>query len=486
MYLLLRILEKLFIIYFIAYMLVDLGLFIYSFIVFRLRKKRSHLSANHEFGEHKVSILVPAYNEEVSIAHCAEMLLHLDYPNYELIIINDGSTDKTMKRLMDDFDLKEDLLPRQQTLKTSAFKKIYQCQNRDLKVIDKENGGKADSLNAGINLASGKYICTIDADSILDNQALKYVITPFIEDPATMVTGGQLAAANDVTLKNNKVISSRMPSNIWVLWQIIEYIKSFLVSRIGLSKINALMLMSGAFSVYQKDDMEAIGGFLSPQNEHPYIIATVGQGKHTVCEDMEIVVRLFKYRKDNKLKARATFLPTPVCWTEVPENGKSLFKQRARWHQGLIESLFIHRSMILEPRYKTAGLLGLPYYFFFEMLAPVIKVIAIIFIIIAVKAGMIDLLWISLLLISVILLTAIITTSITAVIEYWSNAQSRTNRDALRYKSFTDWLKLIFAGILGEFSYTFYKLAAQLKGFFYFFANKSDWKKFERKGIQKE
>lgn len=466
-------------------MLVDIGLFIYSFIVFRKRNRKIKLPSDEPFEDQKVTILVPAFNEEVSIAHCAEMLLYLDYPNYELIVINDGSKDDTLDQLIKNFNLKKNRSQILQPLKTSTIKEIYQSENKELIVIDKENGGKADSLNAGINLASGKYICTIDADSILDNQALKYVIIPFLKNPATMVTGGQLAAANDITLKNNKVVSSRMPSNIWVLWQIIEYIKSFLVSRIGLSKINALMLMSGAFSVYRKDELQAIGGFLSPQNEHPYIIKNIGKGKHTVCEDMEIVVRLFKYRKDNKRKAKATFLPTPVCWTEVPENAGSLFKQRARWHQGLIESLFIHSSMIMEPRYKAAGLVGLPYYFFFEMLAPIVKVFAIIFVIVAVNAGMIDLLWISLLLISVILLTAIITTSITAVIEYWSNYQSRTNRDALRYKTFYDWVKLIFAGIMGEFSYSFYKLAAQLKGFVYFFANKSDWKKFERKGIKK-
>jgi|AntRauTorckE6833_2_1112554.scaffolds.fasta_scaffold03420_5 cellulose synthase/poly-beta-1,6-N-acetylglucosamine synthase-like glycosyltransferase len=485
MYIILRILEKIFIIYFVAYMLIDIGLFLYSFFVFRKRKNTKPSDIKADWREHPVSVIVPAYNEEVSIAYCAEMLLQLNYPAYELIIVNDGSLDNTLLRLKEHFVLKEERFDYQKTLATRPVRHIYRAEGSPLTVVDKENGGKADSLNAAINIASGRYICTIDADSILDNNALEVVVAPFVRDASTMVTGGQLAASNDVVLKNNKVVSSRMPGNIWVLWQILEYIKSFLVSRIGLSKINALMLMSGAFSTYRRDELLKIGGFLSPENVHPYIAETIGKGKQTVCEDMEIVVRLFKFRADNHQKAKATFLPGPVCWTEVPEKGISLFKQRARWHQGLIESLYIHRAMIFEPKYKAAGLLGLPYYFFFEMLAPVIKVLAIIFIIILIRTGMVNLLWISLILVGAILLTAIITTSITAIIEFWSRNQPHTNRDALRYKGFKDWMILIFAGIAGEFSYSFYKLIAQLKGFINFFGKKSDWKKFERKGVKK-
>lgn len=481
-YFIVRIIEKLFILYFVLYLLIDIGLFLYSFVIFR---RRQNLPSNdYNWTQHPVSIIVPAYNEEVSIAYCAEMLLRLDYPDYELIIVNDGSSDNTLEKLLNEFSLELQAEKDAQTFNTSKIRKVYKHWNLKLTVIDKVNGGKADSLNAGINYATGRYVCTIDADSLLDNQALKSVVRPFIEDSRTMVSGGQLAASNDVTLQNNQVVSSRMPKNIWVLWQILEYIKSFMVSRIGLSKINALLLMSGAFSMFRRDELVKIGGFLSAQNRHSYINKYIGTGKQTVCEDIEIVVRLFKYRYENKQKAKTRFIPGPVCWTEVPEKGKNLFKQRARWHQGLIESLQIHRSMIFEPRYGATGLLGMPYYLIFEMMAPVMKVLAMIFIVVAGLMNILNLQWVILMLMSIILLTAIITSGITAIVEYWSLAQSVTNRDALRYKTFKDWVVLIFTGILGEFTYSFYKLLAQHKGFANVLGKKSEWKKFERKGIQ--
>lgn len=482
-FLILRILEKIFIIYFVLYLLIDIGLFLYSFLVF-LRGKRK-ATKDFDWSQHPVSIIVPAYNEEVSIAYCAEMLLSLDYPEYELIIVNDGSSDNTIEKLKNNFSLEFQTARKSPVLNSSEINEVYKARNSNLTVIDKVNGGKADSLNAGINYATGRYICTIDADSLLDNQALKSVVRPFIEDSRTMVSGGQLAASNDVKLQNNEVVSSKMPQNIWVLWQILEYIKSFMVSRIGLSKINALLLMSGAFSMFRRDELLKIGGFLSAQNLHPYVKQNIGTGKQTVCEDMEIVVRLFKYRHDKKQKAKTRFVPGPVCWTEVPEKGPNLFKQRARWHQGLIESLHIHRNMIFEPRYGAPGLLGMPYYLIFEMMAPVMKVLALFFIVFAGFIDMLNFTWVVMMLIGIILLTSIITTGITVIVEYWSASQSLTNRNALRYKSFKDWLILIFAGILGEFTYSFYKLPAQLKGFVNFFMKKNDWKKFERKGVQK-
>jgi len=347
-----RILEKLLIVYFVLYLLIDIGLFIYSFIVF-LRKRRLSKAEGkeHDWSEHPVSIIVPAHNEAVSIIHCTEMLLRLDYPRYEVIVVNDGSSDNTLNHLLRHFETKNADHPSgSSALSTERVRQIYLANNHSLTIIDKENGGKADAINAGINVAKGRYVCTIDADSILDKEALQYVVKPFIDDQRTMVTGGQLAPSNDMVLENNRVVSARTPTNIWVLWQIIEYIKSFMVSRIGLSRINGLLIMSGAFAMFRRDELLRVGGFLSYQNHHPYIEENLGAGKQTLCEDMEIVVRLFKFRYQQKKKAKAVFLPGPVCWTEVPENGSSLFKQRERWHQGLAEILIMHRSMIFEPK----------------------------------------------------------------------------------------------------------------------------------------
>jgi cellulose synthase/poly-beta-1,6-N-acetylglucosamine synthase-like glycosyltransferase len=484
-YLILRIIEKVLVIYFSLYLLIDLGLFFYALLIFSARKKRySEKKADYE--QHFISLLVPAYNEGVSIVSCLKMLLQIEYPAFEVVVINDGSKDHTMEVLLENFELKEVREGPSARLTTEKVKKIYQDEKRPLKVIDKENGGKADGINAGINYARGSYICTIDADSILDPHSLTEVVTPFITDSRTMVSGGQLAASNGLSLQGNRVVSAKTPSNIWVIWQIIEYIKSFMISRIGLSRINALLIMSGAFSLYRKDELLAVGGFLTRRNAHPYIIKSIGEGHHTVCEDMEIVIRLSRYRRDRKKAGKAVFLPRPVCWTEVPDNGRNLFRQRSRWHQGLAESLYLHRKIILEPSMGMTGLVGLPYYFFFEMMAPIVKVFSLGFILLSAFLGTINTQWVLLLLISVILLTAIIMSLITAMVEYWSYRQSSTNRDALRYKSFRDWIWFIFAGILGEFSYSFYKIVAQLSGFVSFFRGKSDWKKFERKGLNVE
>jgi cellulose synthase/poly-beta-1,6-N-acetylglucosamine synthase-like glycosyltransferase len=478
----LRIIEKLLIIYFLLYLVIDLSLFVYSLIVFI--RKRKQTPAQVDFTGHRVSILVPAYNEDVSIVHCTKMLLELDYPDFEVILVNDGSKDRTLDVLLKNFDFTESEEVVEMALHTRRIIRKYRTEDGRLILIDKENGGKADSINAGINCAGGQYICTIDADSILDSGALKDVVRPFLLDPATMVTGGQLAASNDMVLIHNKVVSSKHPSNIWVNWQIIEYIKSFMISRIGLSRIHALLIMSGAFSVYRKSDLMEIGGFLTANNTHPYIARTIGTGKQTVCEDMEIVVRLWQYKHDKKEKAKAVFLPEPVCWTEVPDNGKSLFKQRSRWHQGLAETLKIHRRMIFEPAYGITGMIGLPYYFLFELFSPLVKLFTLVFIALSAYAGLVNYRWAILMFFSVLLITAIILSSITAIIENWSQHQHAVSREALRYKNFADWMRLMVAGILAEFSYSFYKIFAQIDGLSNFIRGKSNWNKFARKGVK--
>ena len=485
MYYALRIIEKIFIIYFTAYLVIDVLLYVNALFYFFVRTKKSKSRKAHDYTQHPISIIVPAYNEEVSIITCIENLLELDYPDYQVILVNDGSKDQTMQRVLEHFEVEKVALDEpENALNTANLLAVYRLKSeRNLLILDKENGGKADAINAGINYASGKYICTIDADSVLDPDALKEVVSPFIDNPGTIVTGGQLAVANDVSIVKNRVQSARVPKNIWVQWQINEYIKSFMISRIGLSKINALLIMSGAFSLFKKRDLNEVGGFLTKINTSPYVLENVGSGKQTVCEDMEIVVRLWKYKRDQKQKAKAVFVPEAVLWTEVPDNASFLFRQRSRWHQGLAETLSIYRKAIFEPSYGVTGMLALPYYFFFELLSPIMKVLSLIFIVVAGYYGVFNAKWVFLLLAGILLTTAIIMSSITLLLEYWSEKHTETTRNALRYKSFKDWLWLLITGILSEFSYSFFKIVAQLDGLKNFMKKKHDWRKFERKGI---
>lgn len=478
-----RIIEKIFIVYFLGYFLIDIFLFILFVYAFRSDKKKYEVSIELNEFFRKVSVIVPAYNEHVSIVNCIRMLQKMDYPDFEILVVNDGSSDKTVDTLLNSFEFKPDNQVKEKILRCTDVKNVYRC-GADLVLIDKYNGGKADAINAGINFSSGEFICTVDADSILDENSLRRVVMPMIMDKRVFVTGGQLAISNDTIIRDNKIVNFKMPDNIWVIWQITEYMKSFLVSRMGLSKINSLLIMSGAFSVYRKEDLINTGGFLTSVNDHHYIKKIFKSPKSTVCEDMEIVVRLWRYYHENRKPARAVYLAKPLCWTEVPDNSGNLFKQRSRWHLGLAECLSMHGKMMFDPKYWSTGLFAFPYYLFFELLAPLMKILALIFIIYASLLGVINSTWVLLMALFITFSTALITSMITIILEKWSQKQAVRNLDALRYKTFGDWFKLLFSSIAGDFSYSFFKIFSQLKGLLDFVREKSEWNKFERKGIR--
>jgi poly-beta-1,6-N-acetyl-D-glucosamine synthase len=476
-----RIIENLLILYYVFYFIID-WMFLVIFMI-SVRKEKLSIQANDKFAEYPVSVIVPAYNEEVTVLHSIQMLLALDYPDFEVIVINDGSTDKTLKTVLNAFELnKIDLeINKNGAIPTKTVKQIY-CKD-NLTVIDKENGGKADAINVGINYSSKRLICTIDADSVLDKIALKQTVQPMLDDNRVFVSGGQLAVANGIQLTNNKVINSYLPKNMWVQWQIIEYLKSFMVARYSMSKINSILIMSGAFSVYKKKDLQTVGGFLTEHNDSDFIKQTGGNGLQTVCEDMEIVVRMWRYFYEKGKKVKAVFLPHPVCWTEVPENSDFLLRQRNRWHRGLAETLKIHKTMLFEPKYKMIGLFAFPYYLIFELLSPIIKIFTAIFLITAGIMGYFNQSWILLAVLFSTLVSAVITSLATVYIEQWTVKHKLISFDALRYKSGMDWIRLIMMSILGDFVYAPFRIYAQLLGLKDFINKKNDWYKFSRTGF---
>lgn len=484
---LIRILEKLLVIYFSLYVVIDVLLYFYALFVFGRQtfSKKFDKACLDSTCPH-VTVVVPAFNEEVSIVMCVKMLLNLEYYNYKIIVVNDGSTDSTLQEMLNHFDFTsyKGIPFTDQKIPTSEVRNIYSAESGKLLLIDKENGGKADAINTAINLVGGEYICTIDADSILDRKALQYVVQPLIQNSNVFISGGQIALSNDLQIENNQVVSARMPRNILVLWQVLEYISTFMVARIGLSRINALLIMSGAFSIFRKQDLIDVGGFINRNNDHPYIVKTIGKNKQAITEDMEIVIRLWRYYLDKKRKARAVFMPGPVCWTEAPEKPNQLYKQRMRWHQGLAETLWLYRGMMFEPKYRLIGLFALPYNFFMEMLAPLIKIIAFLYIAVMITTQTYNQQWVFYFIAGTVLLYTIILSSITVIIEKWSLSYSNTNRDALRYKTIIDWMILILSGIVANFSYSIFKMFAQLHGMLNFLRRKQNWMKFERKGIK--
>ncbi|GAB1644860.1 glycosyltransferase family 2 protein [Krasilnikovia sp. MM14-A1259] len=313
-----------------------------------------------------VSLLVPAHNEGPVIVPAIQALLALRYPRFQVVVIDDGSTDDTFERLREQFDLVE--LPyvvAGDVPHRGAVRSVHVARSEPdtLVVARKENGGKADSLNVGINLAGNDLVCMIDADSVLDHDALLAAVKPFADDPLRVAgAGGVVRIANDCKIVGGRVVEVRMPRRWLVRIQVVEYLRAFLTGRTGWSRIGGLVVISGAFGVFRRDLLVGVGGM----------------ALDTVGEDAEVVVRLHRRLRAAKEDYKLVFVPEPVCWSEAPSTMRVLGRQRRRWHRGLAEVLRNHRAMIGNPRYGRVGLLALPYYVFFELLAPFVEAVALV------------------------------------------------------------------------------------------------------------
>jgi cellulose synthase/poly-beta-1,6-N-acetylglucosamine synthase-like glycosyltransferase len=304
-----------------------------------------------------ITIIVPAYNEEVTIVDSVSMMLELKYPEYEVVVVNDGSKDRTLRRLIDAFNLVSIPRPFQARLPHAPVRGEYMSlSHKNLRVIDKDNGGKADALNAGINASLFPIFCSVDADSVLDGDALMRAAKLFVEDRKVIATGGIIRVLNGCTVSNGKLAEVHAPKRWIERFQSIEYIRGFLAGRTSWNVFNGLLIISGAFGIFRKDIVTAIGGY-----------------RKTVGEDMDLVVRMHRHCRKENIPYRIQFVPDPVCWTQVPGDWRSLLIQRNRWHRGLIDSLWYNRSMFLNPRYGWVGLFAFPYFFFMETLGPVIE-----------------------------------------------------------------------------------------------------------------
>ncbi|MFO0773419.1 MAG: glycosyltransferase [Nitrospiraceae bacterium] len=310
--------------------------------------------------EPQISILVPAYNEEATITDNLRSLLQLSYSEYEIIAINDGSKDSTLETMIREFQLTPFPEAYNHRLKTKPIRAIYHSATYpNLRVIDKENGGKADSLNAGIEVSRYPLFCCIDADSILQRDSLNRVVQPFLDDPRTVACGGTVRIANGCEVQQGFLTKVGLPKNILALFQIVEYLRAFLFGRLGWSPMNAMLIISGAFGLFHKETVIGVGGYMH----------------NTIGEDMELVVRLHRHLRLAGKPYRITFVPDPVCWTEAPEDLRTLKNQRIRWQRGLCESLMNNRELLCHRRGGTPGWLAFPFMLLFEALGGVIEVI---------------------------------------------------------------------------------------------------------------
>ena len=304
-----------------------------------------------------IALLAPAFNEALTIVESVRSLLSMRYPEFEIIVINDGSTDETLEILIDTFSLAPTEARDYELVVDHALILGLYASNLHprLLVIDKDNGGKADALNAGLNLANAPIICSMDADSLLEPDALLRAVQPFLEDPQRVIAvGGTIRVANGCTIADGRIVKVGAPRNLLALMQTVEYLRAFLMARLAWSQIGALTIISGAFGLFRRAAVLEVGG---------YAHGTVG-------EDMELVVRLHRHFRDTRQPYRIAFVPEPVCWTEAPETLKVLSRQRARWHRGALETFDRHRSMAFNPRYGAVGMVGFGWIVLSDVIGP--------------------------------------------------------------------------------------------------------------------
>lgn len=325
-----------------------------------------------------VSVLVPAYNEQAGIVEAVRAMLGLRYPEFEVVVIDDGSTDETAQQLIDAFDLVE--IPRAlpaDVATRGAVRRVLVARDgvTPLVLVCKDNGGRADALNVGVNAAQYPLVCMVDADSLLDPDALLTVSKPFADDPMRVVaTGGVIRAINGSSVRAGRVVDVRMPREWLARIQVIEYLRAFLLGRTGWSKLGALSLISGAFGLFRRDIVVAIGGF----------------DPDSLGEDFELVVHMHRHMRQRKADYRVVFVAEPVSWTEVPATRAVLARQRRRWHRGLAQVLWRHRVMMLNPRYGRIGMLALPYYLVFELVAPVLELLGVVIVPLGLLVGAVN------------------------------------------------------------------------------------------------
>lgn len=328
-----------------------------------------------------VSIIAPAYNEEKTIIDNIKCLLTLQYKDYEIIVVNDGSTDQTLEKIIEYFELVKFERAYESDLHCAPIRGIYQSTKfaySQLVVVDKENGGKADALNAGINLSKNDLFLAIDVDCIIESDAILKMVKPFIDDTKKMVvaSGGTVRIANSCEITNGKITKFRYPQNIWAKFQVLEYFRAFTLGRMAWSKLNGLLIISGAFGLFDRKIVINAGGY----------------DRNSVGEDLELVVRLRRYMHDVERKRyRVAFIPDPMCWTEVPETLKILSRQRNRWTRGGIGTILKHRKMFFNPRYGLIGIISFPYWILFEWLAPIVQLSGIIYFILITLMGFLNL-----------------------------------------------------------------------------------------------
>ena len=411
-----------------------------------------------------ISLLVPAYNEGVNIIDSIRSLLSLQYNNYEIIVINDGSTDNSLEKLIHHFDLVKVKFAVNYEIQTRQVRGVYKSNNQAFKkliVVDKENGGKADALNAGLNISQSKLIATMDADSIIAPDALLKMVRPFLQNNTRVIaTGGVVRIANSCEIEDGRLVKVHLPNKMLARFQALEYLRVFLLSRIAWSRLNGLLLISGAFGLFDREIAVKAGGY----------------SHKTVGEDMELVVRMRTYMHRNKLDYKVYYIPDPLCWTEAPANLKILGKQRNRWARGTAQTLWLHKKLFMNPKYGLMGVLSYPFWLFFEYLAPFVEMVGITYFFVLVFLGKVN--WAFFVSLFLMIYMFAVFISVLALL-----AEEITFH---KYNKKSDALKLAATAFVEPFLFHPFTLAWALMGNLYLLLGINNWGNMKREGLSKE
>jgi cellulose synthase/poly-beta-1,6-N-acetylglucosamine synthase-like glycosyltransferase len=408
-----------------------------------------------------ITVIAPAHNEEESIRVAARNLLGLDYPQLEVIIVNDGSEDRTLEELREEFRLRPVRAVYVPEAKSAPVRGLYRSDvDARLVVVDKEAGGsKADAVNAGLNVATSPYVCVVDSDSLLERDALLRIIVPILADPKRVVAvGGIIRVLNGSEIQGGQIRRVRLPRKSIEVIQVIEYLRAFLIGREAWAQGNMLTIISGAFGLFRTDLVRAVGGYRS----------------RAIGEDFDLVARLHRYLLEKGADYQIRFVPDPMCWTEVPSDLRSLGRQRARWQKGLLDVLWPNRDMLFRPRYGRIGSFAFPYLWLFELFAPVVEIAGIATIVLAACLGVLSReFFLQFLLFSYAFATVI---SIGSVLQ-----------EEITYKRYNDWqdvVRLVSYCFFEHFPYRQMHMMWRLQGLWQYFRGDFAWKPLKRKGLE--
>jgi len=406
-----------------------------------------------------ITLLVPAYNESATVVASVTALLTLEYRNFEVIVVNDGSRDDTLDRLREAFDLFEAPRTYPETVPTRPLRALYRSRARTrLLVVDKENGGKADSLNAAINASRFPLVIAVDADTLIEPDAMLRLTRPFLLGRHIAAVGGTVRVANSCTVEHGRITDARVPRRFLPGVQVVEYLRAFLFGRLGWNRLGGNLIISGAFGLFRKDYLLAIGGYRT----------------ESVVEDMDVVVRLHRHLLRHRIPYEMPFIPDPVAWTEVPEAGRFLARQRERWHRGLLSAMWQYKGMLFNPRYGRVGLIGVPFYTLGEALAPLVEVLGYVITVVGFAFGIVNL--------QFALLFVLVAWGYGMLLSIWAVVLEEVS--FRRYGRVGDLARLLLFATLENLGYRQRTVWWRLKAFFTVWKQRQMWGEMTRKGFE--